>query len=271
MSMFSLILPVRNSTTIARSPAAIETMSDTPSDLEELRRRIDEIDDRLHDLLIERDEIVARVGGLKQQQRRRRARISPAARREIMRRLVARNSGALPAGDAGAACGASCSPRRPRMQGTFVVAVYAPPEAPGFWDLARDHYGSHTPMLPIARPAQVIRAVTEGQAAVGVLPMPQRGRRRPVVAASAVERRATRRTSSPGCRSAAAAMPAPTAPSAGDRARRRSSRPAATAPCCRRERARHQPRPHVRDAGRRSASTARFMAPCEHAEAAPIR
>ena len=32
------------------------------------------------------------------------------------------------------------------MQGPFSVAVYAPPQGPGFWDLARDHYGSHTPM-----------------------------------------------------------------------------------------------------------------------------
>ncbi len=45
----------------------------------------------------------------------------------------------------------------------------------GFWDLARDHYGSHTPMSAYRSIGQVIRAVTEGQAAVGVLPMPQEG------------------------------------------------------------------------------------------------
>ncbi len=64
MSTFSLILPIRNSTTIA-VPAAIETMSDIPSDLEHLRRRIDEIDDRLQDLLIERIDIVSRVAAHK--------------------------------------------------------------------------------------------------------------------------------------------------------------------------------------------------------------
>jgi hypothetical protein len=62
-----------------------------------------------------------------------------------------------------------------RRQGAFAIAVYAPSEAPGFWDLARDHYGSHTPMLACRSTAQVIRAVTEAQAAVGVLPMPQEG------------------------------------------------------------------------------------------------
>ena len=60
-----------------------------------------------------------------------------------------------------------------RLQGAFTIAVFAPPEAPGYWDLARDHYGSHTPMLPYRTTSQVIRAVTEGQAAIGVLPMPE--------------------------------------------------------------------------------------------------
>ncbi len=44
---------------------------------------------------------------------------------------------------------------------------------PGFWDMARDHYGSHTPMLTFGSIGQVIRAVSEGRATVGVLPMPQ--------------------------------------------------------------------------------------------------
>src|SRR5205085_1491538 len=54
-------------------------------------------------------------------------------------------------------------------------AVYTPSDAPGFWDLARDHYGSHTPMVPCRSTPQVIRAVTENKEAIGVLPMPQEG------------------------------------------------------------------------------------------------
>src|SRR5713101_5897689 len=94
MSTFSLILPDRNSTTI-RIPAAIETMSDIPSDLEQLRRRIDEIDDRLQDLLVERINIVSRVAahkrggdGLAAHQ--------PAREAEIIRRLISRNHGPFP-------------------------------------------------------------------------------------------------------------------------------------------------------------------------------
>jgi chorismate mutase len=146
-------------------------MSDTSPDLEMLRRRIDEIDDRLQDLLIERMEIVSRVadskrnsGGVAPHQ--------PAREAEILRRLIARNSGALPAASL-VRIWRELLAATTRMQGAFNIAVYIPQTGPGFWDIARDHYGSHTPMLTFGSVTQVIRAVAEGRATVGVLPMPQ--------------------------------------------------------------------------------------------------
>ena len=146
-------------------------MSDTPSDLEDLRRRIDGIDDRVQDLLIERMEIVARVavskrsaGGVAAHQ--------PGREAEIMRRLVLRNQGGLPPSSL-VRIWRELLAATTRAQGSFTIAVYAPLEAPGFWDLARDHYGSQTPMLAYRTTGQVIHAVIEGQAAVGVLPMPR--------------------------------------------------------------------------------------------------
>jgi chorismate mutase len=168
--MFSLILPIRNSTTVG-VPAAIETMSDIPSDLEQLRRRIDEIDDRLQDLLIERIDIVSRVAAHKRNEGGVAAH-QPAREAEIVRRLISRNHGALPPATL-VRMWRELLAATVRLQGAFTIAIYAPPEAQGFWDIARDHYGSNTPMLAYRSTAQVIRAVTEGQAAIGVLPMPQ--------------------------------------------------------------------------------------------------
>jgi chorismate mutase / prephenate dehydratase len=146
-------------------------MSDIPSDLEQLRRRIDEIDDRLQDLLIERVEIVSRVAARKRNDGGVAAH-QPAREAEIIRRLISRNHGAFPPATLvrmwRELLGATV-----RQQGALTVAVYAPPEGQGFWDIVRDHYGSHTPMLAFRSTAQVIRAVTEGQAAIGVLPMPE--------------------------------------------------------------------------------------------------
>lgn len=170
MSTFSLILGRRNPTTILVA-AAIETMSESSSELELLRRRIDEIDDRLHDLLTERMEVVARVGALKRTAGGVAAH-QPAREAEIIRRLVARNRGRVPPATL-VRIWRELLAATVRMQGAFTLAVYAPAAAPGYWDIARDHYGSHTPMQAYGSAAQVIHAVTVGQAALGILPMPR--------------------------------------------------------------------------------------------------
>ncbi|HKS90133.1 MAG TPA: chorismate mutase [Stellaceae bacterium] len=146
-------------------------MSDNPSDLARLRRRIDEIDDRLQDLLIQRIEVVASVAAHKRGSDGIAAH-QPAREAEIIRRLVERNQGAFPPATL-VRMWRELLAATVRLQGAFTVAVYAPPEAPGVWDMARDHYGSHTPMLAYRSPGQVIHAVTEAQAAIGVLPMPE--------------------------------------------------------------------------------------------------
>src|SRR5439155_627894 len=146
-------------------------------DLEGLRRRIDEIDDRLQDLLVERIQIVSTVAAHKRNNHGVAAH-QPAREAEIIRRLIERNGDALPPATL-VRMWRELLAATVRLQGAFTVAVYAPAAAQGFWDIARDHYGSHTPMLPYRTTSQVISAVTDGQAAVGVLPMPQEDDRDP--------------------------------------------------------------------------------------------
>ena len=145
-------------------------MSDIPSDLEGLRRRIDEIDDRLQDLLVERIQIVSTVAAHKRNNHGVAAH-QPAREAEIIRRLIERNGDALPPATL-VRMWRELLAATVRLQGAFTVAVYAPAAAQGFWDIARDHYGSHTPMVPYRSTSHVIGAVIEGQAAVGVLPIP---------------------------------------------------------------------------------------------------
>jgi chorismate mutase len=147
-------------------------MLPTPSDLVELRRRLDEIDDKLHDLLIERAEIVSVVAASKREGNL--AAFQPGREAQIIRRLVDRHHGKFPVATL-VRMWREMLAATVRLQSPFAVAVFAPIESQGFWDLARDHYGSHTPMSAFRSIGQVIRAVTEGQASVGVLPMPQDG------------------------------------------------------------------------------------------------
>ena len=148
----------------------------TPSDLEELRRSLDRIDNKLQDLLIERAEVIARVAANKKEGNL--AAFQPGREAEIIRRLVARHRGNFPIATL-VRMWREMLAATVRLQSPFAVAVYAPPEGQGFWDLARDHYGSNTPMSAYRSIGQIIRAVTEGQSSVGVLPMPQEGEPHP--------------------------------------------------------------------------------------------
>jgi chorismate mutase / prephenate dehydratase len=170
MSTFSLISLSRDSSTMR--PYGEDTMLPMTPDLPELRRRLDEIDDKLQDLLIERAEIVSAVAESKREGNL--AAFQPGREAQIIRRLVDRHHGEFPVATL-VRMWREMLAATVRLQSRFAVAVFAPLESQGFWDLARDHYGSHTPMSAYRSIGQVIRAVTEGQASVGVLPMPQEG------------------------------------------------------------------------------------------------
>jgi chorismate mutase len=164
-----LILPGQDHTS---NPALgeNEAMSRTPSDLQHLRRRLDEIDDRLQDLLIDRGEIVAIVAASKKEGNQ--PAFQPAREAEIIRRLVGRHHGAFPIATL-VRMWREMLAATVRLQSPFSVAVFAPPERPGYWDLARDHYGSNTPMAAYDAVGDVIEAVAGGGTSLGVLPIPE--------------------------------------------------------------------------------------------------
>ncbi len=151
-------------------------MATTTSTLDDLRRRIDEIDDRLHDLIMERAEIVEAVAGAKA--RGRVAALRPGREARILRRLVARHRGGFPR-TVLVRLWRELISGAVMMQGGFAVAVSALEEMPDYWDLARDHFGSHSPMTAFHSLGEALRALTDGKVAVAVLPMPAEGEREP--------------------------------------------------------------------------------------------
>lgn len=142
----------------------------TPT-LDSLRQDIDRIDDTLHDMIMQRASVVERVGQLKQDGAQ--AVLRPGREAEILRRLVARHHGKFPKPTLvriwREMIGGMCS-----VQGQISVAVYMPDRGASYLELARDQYGAYTPMMSLSTPGQVVRAVAEGSATVGILPMPDR-------------------------------------------------------------------------------------------------
>ncbi len=139
--------------------------------LNSLRRQIDKIDDRIHDLLMRRIDIAHNIGEEKSQSRG--VPYRPAREAQIMRRLAARHEGRFPFPVAvwiwreiiSASLG---------VEGKFVVSVYVPEPLEiglAYLNLARTYFGSETPLLQAQTEAGVLRAVRDGKASVGVLPI----------------------------------------------------------------------------------------------------
>jgi chorismate mutase len=136
-----------------------------PAALDDVRRRIDEVDQRLHDLLMERARLVEFVAEAKRPDGVEPFR--PGREAQILRRLVGRHSGRF-SRPALVRLWREILAGMVAMQGPLSVAL-----CDGVRDLARDHFGSQAPLMPLGSPAQVIAAVAEGRATVGVVPLPE--------------------------------------------------------------------------------------------------
>ncbi len=144
-------------------------MASSKPTLDELRRQIDAIDDQVHDLLMRRTEIVEAIGREKKDGKV--PAFRPGREAMILRRLIARHSGRFPAA-ALMRMWREMLAATVGLQTKLAIAVYAPSAASGYWDLARDHFGSHASMTAFDSVGQVIRAVTDKHASIGILPMP---------------------------------------------------------------------------------------------------
>jgi chorismate mutase len=143
--------------------------------LDDLRRQIDEIDVALQELIVRRAEVVTQVGELKNRisAGARAVHMRPAREAIILRRLVARHRGPLSKATL-VRMWCELMSASLRLEGSFAVAVYMPsPAVGGYWDLARDYFGSLTHLIPRESARQALGAVFDGEASVAVLPMPQ--------------------------------------------------------------------------------------------------
>jgi len=146
--------------------------------LDELRAEIDRIDTDLHGLVMRRADIVASIGRMKENKAADNGFFRPSREAEVVRRLLARHRGPL-ANTAVVRLWRELLGAMLCLQGSFAVAVLASPRAPGLWTLAHDHFGGQAAVNSADSVGAVLRAVTDGQAAVGVLPLPRADDRDP--------------------------------------------------------------------------------------------
>jgi chorismate mutase / prephenate dehydratase len=145
--------------------------------LDDLRREIDLIDDSLHDLLMRRSEVSRAIARVKQPSATEGngalvPALRPAREAAILRRLLARHTGDLPARVL-VRIWREIIASSLRVQSRFHLHVYAAENHSGFIDLAHAHFGSQTPIRSHPRPSLVIHACAEEANSLGIVPLPQ--------------------------------------------------------------------------------------------------
>jgi len=145
-------------------------MTDKKQALAAVREEIDAIDEQIQDLLIRRTKVVEKVRAIKEGQT---VKIRPSREAEMMYRLTARHHGNFPKREL-------CRIWREiivatlSFEGPFSVAVMDIENEPGYWDMARDQYGSFSKMTRHGSGRAVVEAVRSQEASVGILPWPSR-------------------------------------------------------------------------------------------------
>src|ERR1700692_2833685 len=136
--------------------------------LADLRREIDRIDEAMHELLLERGEIIDTWSAVKNTQEVGSA-FRPAREADMMRRLVKRHRGNLPLDTAESIWRVIISTFT-YVQAPFSVHADLPAGDAMMRDSARFHFGFTVPFVPHAGASSVVAAVSESKGDLGLVP-----------------------------------------------------------------------------------------------------
>jgi chorismate mutase len=145
-------------------------MAKTPQapSLDDLRKEIDRIDEAMHNLLMERAEIIDRLIAVKKSQETGSA-FRPAREAEMMRRLVKRHKGILPLDTAESIWRVIISTFT-YVQAPFAVHADLSAGDALMRDSARFHFGFTVPFVPHMGAAGVVEAVSSSKGDLGLVP-----------------------------------------------------------------------------------------------------
>ena len=141
---------------------------DSPT-LDSLRQEIDAIDGQLHGLIRRRADLVDRIsaskppGGLA---------LRPGREARIMRQRLTTHQGPFPPSALYRMWREMMCAFTLMQTPDLKIAICRPADQPGFWDLARDHFGCQIPFVANDTPAQVLAAVRANPSTLGVVPAP---------------------------------------------------------------------------------------------------
>jgi chorismate mutase len=141
---------------------------DSPT-LDRLRQEIDTIDSDLHGLIERRAELVDRIAASKTGTG---LALRPGREARVMRQRLAMHNGPFPASAIWRMWREMMCAFTLMQTPDIKIAICRPTDQPGYWDLARDHFGCQIPLVAHDTPAQVLAAVRANPTTLGVVPAP---------------------------------------------------------------------------------------------------
>jgi chorismate mutase len=139
------------------------------STLDALRQEIDAIDGEVHALIQRRAGLVGQIAAAKAPGG---VSFRPGREAQVLRRRLASHDGAFPPTALFRMWREMMSSFALMQTPALKIAVCRPADQPGYWDLARDHFGCQIPMVAHESPNQVLAAVRADPATIGVVPAP---------------------------------------------------------------------------------------------------
>lgn len=143
--------------------------------LDAVRQKIDDLDNRIHDTLMERTELIRQI--IEEKRKKNIAVVQPAREARMIRRLLERHEGALPE-MAVVRIWRELVGAVSMLQTGLKVAVVSEQGHP-IWDIARDYFGSCLPMVQVGSPMSAIAALREDKVNLAVLPWPHEDEDKP--------------------------------------------------------------------------------------------
>jgi len=143
--------------------------------LDEVRQQIDELDNKIHDTLMQRAALISKIS--EEKRKKKIPVVQPAREARMIRRLLARHEGDLPE-MAVVRIWRELVGAVSMLQTGLKVAVVSEQGHP-VWDMSRDYFGSCLPMIQAASPLSAVSAVREDKVNLAVLPWPQEGEDKP--------------------------------------------------------------------------------------------
>lgn len=139
--------------------------------LKEIRQKIDTLDDKIHDVLMDRAALIVDVA--EEKRKHNMQFVQPAREAKMIRRLLGRHSGPLPEAAIVRIWRELVGAVSLLQTGLNISVVEAEgPQGLALWEMARNYFGSAVPVQSLSNPRLAIASVREKQSSFAVLPWP---------------------------------------------------------------------------------------------------